>query len=202
MPVKFLVLGGGCWGFLEGGGWKCQFIFMTAGIFSRRRKRWKTNDKKMVDFWCRFFTVYAEFFTVYKGHKRWKNITLLMIFFTVSFSRFTPSRFFWSMVRTFLGFRTFGLPRGLPQAFWSEHEEHQAKDMEKITQRIAKKGALLGSTRSSCLFRSVDFWLDQYLDNPATSLNKEVTTGGNSIWSFPSVSSLSDRSIWRSRRLF
>ena len=27
----------------------------------------------MVDFCCRFFTVYAEFFTVYKGHKRWKK---------------------------------------------------------------------------------------------------------------------------------
>ena len=26
--------------------------------------------KKMVDFWCRFFTVYAEFFTAYEGHKR------------------------------------------------------------------------------------------------------------------------------------
>ena len=47
----------------------------------------------MVDFWCRFFTVYAELFTVYKGHKRWKTkLSLLMIFFTVSFSRFTPSR--------------------------------------------------------------------------------------------------------------
>ena len=23
--------------------------------------------------WCRFFTVYAEFFTVYKGHKRLKE---------------------------------------------------------------------------------------------------------------------------------
>ena len=37
----------------------------------------KLTVKKMVDFWCRFFTVYAEFFTVYaefftvyKGHKR------------------------------------------------------------------------------------------------------------------------------------
>ena len=34
-----------------------------------------------------------------------------------------------------------------------------------------------------------------------TSLNKEVRVfilGDNSIWSFPSVSSLSDHSIWRS----
>ena len=63
----------------------------TPKILSRRRKRWKANDEKMVDFWCRFFTVYAEIFTVYKGHKRWKkNISLLMIFFTVSFSRFAP----------------------------------------------------------------------------------------------------------------
>ena len=42
-------------------------------IISGRRKRWKTNDEKMVDFWCRFFTVYAELFTVCKGHKRWKK---------------------------------------------------------------------------------------------------------------------------------
>ena len=56
-------------------------------------KRWKTNGEKMVDFWCRFFTVCADLFTVYKGHKRWKkNISLLMILFTVSFSRFAPSR--------------------------------------------------------------------------------------------------------------
>ena len=36
---------------------------------------------------------------------------------------------------------------------------------------------------------------------PLTSLNKEVRPfflGDNSIWSFPSVSSLSDYSIWRS----
>ena len=47
----------------------------------------------MVDFWCRFFTVYAELFTVYKGHKRWKkHLVIDMIFFTVSFSRFAPSR--------------------------------------------------------------------------------------------------------------
>ena len=30
----------------------------------------KLTVKKMVDFWCPFFTVYAELFTVYKGHKR------------------------------------------------------------------------------------------------------------------------------------
>ena len=38
-----------------------------------------------------------------------------------------------------------------------------------------------------------------------TSLNKEVRPfflSDNSIWRFPSVSSLSDYSIWRSRRLF
>ena len=54
----------------------------------------------MVDFWCRFFffTVWCRFFhglrrffTVCKGHKRWKkNISLSMSFFTVSFSRFAP----------------------------------------------------------------------------------------------------------------
>ena len=39
------------------------------------------------------------------------------------------------------------------------------------------------------------------LENPVTSLNKEVRPfflSDNSIWSFPSVSSLSDYSIWRS----
>ena len=38
-----------------------------------------------------------------------------------------------------------------------------------------------------------------------TFLNEEVRPfflGDNSIWSFPSVSSLSDYSIWRSWRLF
>ena len=31
---KIPPFGGGCWGFLErGGGWKCQFYFMGAGIF-------------------------------------------------------------------------------------------------------------------------------------------------------------------------
>ena len=38
-----------------------------------------------------------------------------------------------------------------------------------------------------------------------TPLNKEVGSffvGDNSIWNFPSVSSLSDHSIWRSWRLF
>ena len=40
----------------------------------------------------------------------------------------------------------------------------------------------------------------QYLENP-NPLNKEVRPfflGDNSIWSFPSVSSLSDYSIWKS----
>ena len=44
--------------------------------------------------WCRFFlTVYADFSRFVRdinGEK--KNISLLMIFFTVSFSRFAPSR--------------------------------------------------------------------------------------------------------------
>ena len=34
MPIKFLLLGGGCWGFLEGGAWKCQFYFYGRGDFS------------------------------------------------------------------------------------------------------------------------------------------------------------------------
>ena len=31
--------GGGCWGFLEGGGWKCQFYFYERGDFSELRRR-------------------------------------------------------------------------------------------------------------------------------------------------------------------
>ena len=34
MPIKFLLLGGGFWVFLEGGGWKCQFYFYGRGDFS------------------------------------------------------------------------------------------------------------------------------------------------------------------------
>ena len=61
-------------------------------MLSRRRKRRKTNGEKQWIFGADFFAVYAELFTVYKGHKRWKeNISLLMILFTVSFSRFAPS---------------------------------------------------------------------------------------------------------------
>ena len=56
----------------------------------------------MVDFWCRFFHgLVPIFFTVYADFSRFvrdingekKKISLLMIFFTVSFSRFAPSRF-------------------------------------------------------------------------------------------------------------
>ena len=37
MPIKFLLLGGGFWGFLEGGGGgSANFIFMGAGIFPKR----------------------------------------------------------------------------------------------------------------------------------------------------------------------
>ena len=38
----------------------------------------KLTVKKWWLFGCRFFTVCAEFFTVYKGRKRWKNISLLI----------------------------------------------------------------------------------------------------------------------------
>ena len=38
---------------------------------SRRRKRWKTNGEKMVDFWCRFFHgLVPIFFTVYADFSR------------------------------------------------------------------------------------------------------------------------------------
>ena len=33
MPIKFLLLGGGCWVLLEGGGGSANFIFMGVGIF-------------------------------------------------------------------------------------------------------------------------------------------------------------------------
>ena len=40
-------------------------------IKSRRRKRWKTNGEKMVDFWCRFFHgLVPIFFTVYADFSR------------------------------------------------------------------------------------------------------------------------------------
>ena len=54
--------------------------------------------------------------------------------------------------------------------------------------------------------RIVDRGVDcRDLENGLTSLNKEVRPfflSDNSIWSFPSVSSLSDYSIWSSWRLF
>ena len=34
MPIKFLLLGGGSWVFVRGGGWKCQFYFYGRGNFS------------------------------------------------------------------------------------------------------------------------------------------------------------------------
>ena len=59
------------------------------------RKRWKTNGEKIRDFWCRFFTVYAEFLTVSKGRKRWKNISLLIWAFSrLVFHGLPPSRIF------------------------------------------------------------------------------------------------------------
>ena len=33
MPIKFLLLGGGGWGFLEGAGGSANFTFMGVGIF-------------------------------------------------------------------------------------------------------------------------------------------------------------------------
>ena len=33
MPIKFLLLWGGFWDFLEGGGGSANFIFMGVGIF-------------------------------------------------------------------------------------------------------------------------------------------------------------------------
>ena len=35
MPIKFLLLGGGFWVFLEGGGGSANFIFMGVGIFPK-----------------------------------------------------------------------------------------------------------------------------------------------------------------------
>ena len=46
----------------------------------------------MVDFWCRFFTFTQCFSRLIRDINGEKNISLLMIFFTVSFSRFAPSR--------------------------------------------------------------------------------------------------------------
>ena len=56
------------------------------GADSWGRKRWKTNGEKWWILVPIFFTVYKEFFTAYKGHKRWKeHLVTDMIFFTVSF---------------------------------------------------------------------------------------------------------------------
>ena len=72
----------------------------------------KQTVKKWWIFGADFFTVYAEFFPVYKGHiGEKKKISLLMIFFTVRFSRFTPS---WVSVHP-----VYGNPRtGLLRTFW------------------------------------------------------------------------------------
>ena len=50
-------------------------MFMFIGLFlsrnSRRRKRWKTNGEKMVDFWCRFFhglvPIFSRFTPIFHG---------------------------------------------------------------------------------------------------------------------------------------
>ena len=45
------------------------------------------------------------------------------------------------------------------------------------------------------------FWEGVFLENPVTSLNKEFRPfflSDNGSWSYPSVASLSDYSIWRS----
>ena len=62
--IKFLVLGGGSAG----------FIFMGARIFRNKTQEDVNGEKLTVKKWwifgADFFTVYAEFFTAYKGHKR------------------------------------------------------------------------------------------------------------------------------------
>ena len=58
-------------------------------------KRWWIFGADFFTVWCRFFTIYADFSRFIRdtnGGK--KNISLSMIFFTVSFSRFAPSQFF------------------------------------------------------------------------------------------------------------
>ena len=37
MPIKFLLLGGGFWVFLEGGGGSANFILMGVGIFPKKK---------------------------------------------------------------------------------------------------------------------------------------------------------------------
>ena len=57
-------------------------------------KKWWIFGADFFTVWCRFFHGLRRFFTVCKGHKRRnkKIISLSMSFFTVSFSRFAPSR--------------------------------------------------------------------------------------------------------------
>ena len=58
-------------------------------------KKWWILGADFFTVWCRFFHGLRRLFTVCKGQKRWKkNISLSMSFFTVSFSRFAPSRNF------------------------------------------------------------------------------------------------------------
>ena len=54
MPIKFRLLGGGgCWGFSEGGGWKCQYYFYGRGDFSDMRRKMMKNkeDNKETKQW-------------------------------------------------------------------------------------------------------------------------------------------------------
>ena len=71
---------------------KCKRVWESVKIHEDGNDE-KLTVKKWWLFGCRFFTVYAEFFTVYMGRKQWKKHLIIdMIFFTVGFSQFTPSR--------------------------------------------------------------------------------------------------------------
>ena len=66
--------------------------WVTCVLSSTGRKRWKTNDEKMVDFWCRSFSRFTQSFSrfVRDVNGGEKTSRYLMIFFTVSFHGLPP----------------------------------------------------------------------------------------------------------------
>ena len=85
---------------------ECRFYFYGRGDFSECfhlgqedvngekltvKKRW-IFGADFFTVWCRFFTVYADFSRFVRDINGEKKISLSMSFFTVSFSRFAPSR--------------------------------------------------------------------------------------------------------------
>ena len=75
---------------------------MQPSHYSTGRKRWKANDEKMVDFWCRSFSRFTQsFFTVYKGRKRWKkHLIISWSFSRLVFHGLPPLELLWKWRET------------------------------------------------------------------------------------------------------